>query len=326
MPPPSDPSDPSVAPVARLAPSPTGLLHLGHARSFLLAWWHARSRGGRVLLRIEDLDEDRVKPGMVEAAIADLEWLGLDWDGEPVLQSRDTGAMADALERLIADGLAYPCTCSRKEIRLAQSAPHAEDGETHYPGTCRDRWASIEKAEAESGRPAGLRFRVPPGIVAGQDGFRGPCSGDPAAEVGDFLVARRDGAFAYQLAVVVDDARQGVTEVLRGDDLVGSTPRQWLLQEALGHPHPAWIHVPLVLDDSGRRLAKRHGDVTIALFRERGADPRALVAWVARSAGHSFGARASAREVLSGFDLALLPSSSVPLDAPTLAALRSTRP
>jgi len=301
-------------------------LHLGHARSFLLAWWHARSRGGRVLLRIEDLDADRVKPGMVEASIADLAWLGLDWDGEVELQSRDTSAMAEALERLIADGLAYPCTCSRKEIRLAQSAPHAEDGETRYPGTCRDRWESLECAEADTGGPAGLRFRVEPGVVSWEDGYRGPCSGDPAAEVGDFLVARRDGAFAYQLAVVVDDARQGVTEVLRGNDLVGSTPRQWLLQEALGFPHPAWIHVPLVLDDSGRRLAKRHGDLTIASFRELGADPRALVAWVARSAGHSFGDRASAREVLSGFDLALLPSSSVPLDAPTLAALRSTRP
>jgi glutamyl-tRNA synthetase len=279
-----------------------------------------------VVLRIEDLDADRVKPGMVEAALADLEWLGLDWDGEPLLQSRDTSAMREAVDALLEAGLAYPCTCSRKEIRLAQSAPHAEDGETRYPGTCRERWASVARAEAESERTAGLRFRVSPGVVEWEDGFRGACSGEPEREVGDFLITRRDGAFAYQFAVVVDDARQGVTEVLRGDDLATSTPRQWLLQEALGLPHPRWIHVPLVHDETGRRLAKRHGDVTIASLRELGADPRALVAWAARTAGQECAERATAAEVLPRFDLSRLPPSPTILSATILGALRSARP
>jgi glutamyl-tRNA synthetase len=292
------------APVGRLAPSPTGRLHVGHARSFLLAWWHARSRGGRIVLRIEDLDRARVRPGAVEDCLRDLEWLGLDWDGEPLLQSADTAPLQAAALELLARGQAYACTCSRKDIEAALSAPHAGDAETRYPGTCRDRYASPAAAEAETGQSAGIRFRVPPGPVLWEDGLHGTVASDVAAEVGDFLVARRDGVFAYQLAVVVDDARQGVDEVVRGDDLVPSTARQGLLQEALGLPSPRWHHVPLVVDASGRRLAKRDDDLALSTLRAAGADPRLLVAWAARSAGRDVGERVSAAELVEGFVLA----------------------
>jgi glutamyl-tRNA synthetase len=306
---------PTPIPVGRLAPSPTGFLHLGHARSFLLAWWHARARGGRVLLRIEDLDVGRVKPGMTEACLRDLEWLGLDWDGRVELQSRDTRAIEAALADLVARGFAYACICSRRDLGLALSAPHAVEGEARYPGTCRGRFASPADAERATGRPAGIRFRVPPGVVALEDGFAGPFAHDVEAECGDFLIARRDGAFAYQLAVVVDDARMGVTEVVRGEDLLASTARQWLLQQALGLSHPAWFHVPLVVDERGERLAKRRGSATLAELRAAGVDPRAIVAWVARTAGLERAEPAHPSELVTSFDLSRVPRVAV--TAPT---------
>jgi glutamyl-tRNA synthetase len=306
---------PAPIPTGRLAPSPTGLLHLGHARSFLLAWWHARARGGRVLLRIEDLDRERVKTGMTEACLRDLEWLGLDWDGPVVQQSRDTRAIEAALGDLLARGLAYACTCSRRDLELALSAPQAGDGaaegETRYPGTCRARFTSPAEAARATGRPAGIRFRVPPGVVALEDGLAGRFAHDVEAECGDFLIARRDGAFAYQLAVVVDDARMGVTEVVRGEDLLASTARQWLLQEALGLPHPAWLHVPLVVDERGERLAKRRGSTTLAELRAAGVDPRSIVAWVARSAGLERAEPARPQELVTSFDLRRVPRGAV---------------
>jgi len=312
-------------PVGRLAPSPTGSLHLGHARSFLLAWWSIRARDGCMLLRSEDLDASRVKPGMVAACLRDLEWLGLDWDGEPLLQSSDPGPMQAALDVLLESGQAYACTCSRKDILAAASAPHAGEGELRYPGTCRGRYESPAVAERESGATAGVRFHVPAGGIELVDRFHGRFTHDVRAEVGDFLIARRDGAFAYQLAVVVDDARQGVTEVLRGEDLLGSTPRQWLLQEALELPHPRWIHVPLVVDDEGRRLAKRHGDTTLAELRELGVDPRALVAWVARGAGMDVGERITAAEATPAFDLSKLPREPVVFGARELGMMKGER-
>jgi len=289
--------------VGRLAPSPTGRLHVGHARSFLLAWWHTRKRGGRVVLRVEDLDAARVKDGMVDACLQDLAWLGLDWDEEPVQQSQALEPMRSALAALLASGRAYACTCSRRDIASAASAPHAEDGELRYPGTCRGRWASVDAAERQTNESAGVRLRVPPGELVLDDAFVGPFRADVQAEVGDFLLARRDGAFAYQLAVVVDDARQGVTEVLRGDDLLSSSARQWHVQEALGLPHPTWIHVPLVVDEEGRRLAKRRGGTTLAALRESGVDPRAVVGWVARSAGMDVAERVTACEATGLFEL-----------------------
>ena len=312
------------APVGRLAPSPTGRLHLGHARSFLLAWWHLRSRGGRVVLRIEDLDATRLRPGMVETTLRDLEWLGLDWDAGPFLQSAEPEPAREALARLVAEGRAYPCVCSRREITAALSAPHG-GGELPYPGTCRGRYGSVQEAEAETGRTAGLRLLVPPGPVTVEDAFRGPLTHDVQAEVGDFLLARRDGAFAYQLAVVVDDARQGVTEVLRGDDLAPSAVRQWHVQEARGLPHPTWIHVPLVVDEDGERLAKRRGDLGLSELREAGVDPRAVVAWAARTSGQEAPDRAFAGEVAGSFDLARLPHEPVRLGEADVSALRAAR-
>ena len=164
--------------VGRLAPSPTGLLHLGHARSFLLAWWHARSRGARILLRMEDLDLERVKPGMAESALRDLEWLGLDWDGPVTYQSRRQELYRAALEHLESAGHLYPCICTRREIELAQSAPHAADGTRRYPGTCRDRFASLADAREKGGRDPALRLRVPDGEVAFTDGLAGPVRED----------------------------------------------------------------------------------------------------------------------------------------------------
>jgi len=288
--------------VGRLAPSPTGFLHLGHARSFLLAWWHARSRGGRIVLRIEDLDADRVKPGMIDATLRDLEWLGLDWDGEIVVQSRDAERFDAAVAGLLARSLAYPCVCTRAEIAASQSAPHAGE-EVPYPGTCRGRFASIEEAESKSGRPACVRLVAREGRVRIEDGFAGTFDYDVQRAVGDFPIARKAGAAAYQLAVVVDDALAGVTEVLRGDDLLPSAARQLLVQEALGLPHPAWYHVPLVVDEGGRRLAKRTDALSLASLRERGLDPRKVVGWIARRSGFADADEASPRDLVGAFDL-----------------------
>ena len=291
--PPPSPAVPAGRVIGRLAPSPTGHLHLGHARSFLLAWWSARSQGGALVLRIEDLDTERVKPGMLEATIEDLHWLGLDWDGAPVLQSSLAAGHARAIERLIDLDLVYPCVCTRRELAEAASAPNrpaqspdpGAPTESPYPGTCRGRFTSLAGAQAATGRSAALRFRTPPGPVTFTDLLHGPRSFDVAAEVGDFPVTRRDGTLAYQLAVVVDDAHQTVTEVLRGDDLLSSTARQVLLQRALSLPQPSYLHVPLVEDHTGRRLAKREDPLSLTTLRAQGVTPTQLATWAATSAG-----------------------------------------
>ena len=312
-------------PVGRLAPSPTGLLHLGHARTFLLAFWHVRARGGRLLMRMEDLDGPRAEPRFADAALSDLAWLGLDWDGPSLLQSTGLPRLNAAVSALIAAGKAYPCVCSRTDVRNAQSAPHADALEPRYPGTCRGRYASLAEAEHESGRPAGARLLVPDGSVSIEDGVSGMSRWDVARDVGDFLIAKRDKAPAYQLAVVVDDAAQGVSEVLRGDDLLPSAARQWHVQTALGLPHPAWFHVPLVTDESGRRLAKREADLSLAELRAGGTDPRAIVAWAARSAGIDVGERVTPQDASSSFELARVPRKPVSLDSKTIEALKSAR-
>ena len=311
-------------PVTRLAPSPTGFLHVGHARSFLIAWWLARSRGGRVALRVEDLDRERCRPEYVEACLRDLAWLGLDWDGAVLLQSSDAGPYEAACRALTARGLAYACSCSRAEI-AALSAPHASDGEQRYPGTCRGRWRDPDAARAATGRAAGLRLVVPEGPVEIEDALHGALAFDVQREVGDFLVRRRDGAFAYQLAVVVDDARQGVDTVVRGADLLPSAARQALVLGALGLARPRWVHVPLVVDEHGERLAKRRGDLSLAELRAQGVDPRAVVAWAARASGQTCGERAEAAEITPHFDLGRLPRSPAVLTAAEHAALTRSR-
>lgn len=237
----------------RLAPSPTGALHLGNAFAFVFCWVAARANGWRVVLRIEDLDGPRLKPGAADEAIDLLAWLGLDWDEGPLWQRADLAPYEEALERLDV----YACDCTRRDIAL--SAPNEGDRERRYPGTCRGR----------AGRGA-LRFRVPDGPIAFRDAWRGDLSRDVQAQVGDFVVRTKSGLPAYQLAVVVDDARQGITQVIRGCDLLDSTARQVLLYGALGLTPPTFTHLPLVRGPDGLRLAKRHGDTRLKAYRALG--------------------------------------------------------
>lgn len=243
----------------------------------------------------------RVVPGAADGILRDLEWLGLDWDGPVVVQSSRLNVINDAVRRLVDEGRAYPCVCTRGDLQTAASAPQAGVAEPRYPGTCRGKFASVQEAEQLSGKPSGLRFRVPEGRVQWVDGFVGAQSTDVSAEVGDFLVGRKGGLPAYQLAVVVDDATDGITEVVRGDDLLASTARQKMLQEALGMSSPVWWHVPLVADESGRRLAKRADDVSLHELRARGVDPRAIVGWAARVSNVANVSHATATEVVSVF-------------------------
>ncbi len=276
---------PGGLPVGRLAPSPTGVLHLGNARSFLLAWLSIRNQGGRILLRVEDLDGPRVRKGAAESAMEDLAWLGLDWDGEALIQSDFRERHDQALEQLISKGIAYPCTCTRKEIEEAASAPHESKmppSETVYPGTCRDRWSSTEEAQRVSGREAAIRLRVDGDPIRFHDRFRGD---EPGYLAGDFVLSKRDGTPAYQLAVVVDDAADGVTEVLRADDLIPSTPRQLLLYRHFDWKPPSFAHLPLLVGPDGLRLAKRHGDTSLAQYRKQGVAAEEVVGTLAHLSG-----------------------------------------
>ncbi len=283
--------------IGRLAPSPTGAQHVGNARTYLIAWLSARSSGGMLKLRIEDIDSPRVKPGAAVAAREDLQWLGLDWDGEPIVQTTRLSHYQAALEELKRRELVYPCTCTRSDIATAASAPHAGE-EIPYPGTCASRRvADVQTLQAE-GRPWAWRFRVheSPTFV---DRFAGEQHIDLKQIGGDFVVwkkftapahaqpdaAAELGTPAYQLAVVVDDAEMGVTEVVRGDDLLPSTPRQLLLYRALNLAPPEFAHVPLVVGPDGRRLAKRHGDTRLAALRAAGVKPEALLGLLAWSCG-----------------------------------------
>jgi glutamyl-tRNA synthetase len=243
----------------RYAPSPTGTLHLGNLRTALLAWLFARSAGSRFLMRMEDLDTGRVRPGIAEEQLSDLAAVGVDWDGEVVYQSQRLGLYAEATAALRSAGRVYECFCTRAEIREAASAAHGPLPEGAYPGTCL-RLTEAELAAKRAGdRPPALRVRADAERVAFTDRLHGPQEG----VVDDFVIQRNDGAPAYNLAVVVDDAAQGVEEVVRGDDLLDSTPRQLFLARLLGLPEARHAHVPLVLGPDGARLAKRHGGVTL---------------------------------------------------------------
>jgi len=259
----------------RYAPSPTGTLHLGNLRTALLAWLFARSAGSRFLMRIEDLDRGRSRAHFEAEQLADLEAIGVDWDGEIVRQS-ERGALYDAA---IARLDVYPCYCTRREIAEAASAPHGPVGA--YPGTCRELTAAQRAERERAGRPPALRLRAHGEQVRFTDRILGQQEG----VVDDFVIRRNDGAVAYNLAVVVDDADQGVEEVVRGADLLDSTPRQIHLARLLGLPELSYAHVPLMLGPDGARLAKRHGAVTLADRAALGESPAAVRAELLRSVG-----------------------------------------
>ena len=289
----------------RFAPSPSGRLHLGNARSALLGWLQARPAGGEFILRIEDLDPDRSRAEAIDGIFEDLRWLGLDWDGPVWKQSERSEVYAAALRKLEALGRVYPCWCSRAEIARAASAPHAGEEGPRYPGTCRE--GRHEKPD----RTPALRFRAAAGQTTFIDGLQGPYAQDVEAVAGDFVIRRADGVASYQLAVVVDDAAQGITDVLRGDDLLASTPRQLQLYQALGWSPPKFTHVPLLVGTDGKRLAKRDGGLTIAALREAGQAAQAVVGLLARWSGLSTGEPSSAVDLESGASHARASASRV---------------
>jgi glutamyl-tRNA synthetase len=279
----------------RIAPSPTGYLHLGHARTFWIAQQRAREHGGVLVLRNEDIDRARARPEFVRAFVEDLKWFGFEWDEGPDIggpfapynQSERTRLYRAALEKLRESGCIYQCTCSRKDLQSAPNAPHAADDELIYPGTCREKVSDFEfrvsgldmanaKHETRNATPS-WRFRVPDGeTISFIDGHFGPQSFVAGKDFGDFIVWRNDDVPAYQLAVVVDDAAMNITEVVRGADLLVSTARQLLLYRALGLNAPKFFHSPLLLDEKGERLAKRHDALSLRALRAAGKTPEEL--------------------------------------------------
>jgi glutamyl-tRNA synthetase len=295
----------------RFAPSPTGRLHLGNLRTALLAWLFARAAGSEFTLRIEDLDPQRSRAEHEEQQLADLRAIGLDWDGTPQRQSTRADLHREAVARLEESGRVYPCFCSRAEIRAATHAPHGDLPEGAYPGTCRDLTPTErEQRRRETGRAPALRLDARAERIGFTDRLRGPVEG----VVDDFVLWRGDGVAAYNLAVVVDDADQDVAEVVRGADLLDTTPRQILLGRLLGLGDRAYAHVPLVLGPDGERLAKRHGAVTLG----DGWSAQEAVAWMAQSLGMAGeGERPSARELVERFDPGRLPREPAVLIRPS---------
>ena len=298
----------------RFAPSPSGRMHLGNVFSALLAWLSARAAGEEFVLRIEDLDPARCRPEYGKLLRDDLRWLGLDWDREMPMQSTRTQVYAEAFERLRAQGLLYPCFCTRNELHAA-SAPHASDGTFVYAGTCRN--LSQAQIAAQTRKPA-WRIRVPDEIISYIDGVYGEISQRLSAECGDFILRRSDGVYAYQLAVVCDDALGGISQVVRGRDLLFSTPRQLWLFEKLGYAAPKYFHVPLLVAPDGRRLSKRDKDLDLGQLRVR-VTPERLIGTLAFSAGLiERNEPVSARELAGEFRWDKLRRESIFLDSEQL--------
>jgi glutamyl-tRNA synthetase len=306
-------------PVSRLAPSPTGSLHLGNARTFLINWALARQRGWRLLLRIEDLDGPRVKPEAAAGLTDTLRWLGLDWDDGPLVQSDDLAPYLAAVERLAARGDAFPCALTRGQIAAAASAPQEGAHELAYPAALRPRRWERRFVDAATN----WRLAVPDADVAFADEFAGAQRLNPARIVGDFIVWTKRALPSYQLAVVVDDARQGVTHVVRGDDLLDSAARQLLLYRALAlSPEPAYCHLPLVKGPDGKRLAKRHGDSRLDEYRRLGVPASAVLALLGRWCGIDE-RRLTAAGFLERFELDRVPKRPVVFTPEDDAWLRS---
>ncbi len=324
--------------IGRLAPSPTGFLHLGNAWAFFLSWLGTRSRAGELILRMEDIDPLRSRPEYATAIMRDLHWLGLDWDGEAIFQSHRLAAYERAIAEFTAKDLVYPCYCTRKELRELASAPHmaslgaqqrAQGGGVNgvgdlgapYSGVCRTlSQADRARLEAQGRRPC-LRLLYPPldagitDLVQGEYIFKDGDSG------GDFALRRSDGVFAYQLAVCVDDAAMGINQVVRGCDILASTPRQMYLLGILGGDIPQYAHVSLLLDHQGERLAKRHNSLRLETLRANGVAPEQIIGWLAWLAGLQDSARpARPSEFLAGFAFNRLPRENILLDGEILPA------
>ena len=323
-------------PVGRFAPSPTGDLHVGSALAALAAWASVRApsvagRGGRFVWRVEDLDGPRAVPGAAERQVEDARWLGLDWDEGPGVggphgpyRQSERGALYEAaLGRLARAGRLFPCRLSRADLRDLASAPHDGPGLPPYPAACRpgplpDGWLDDAGATAD----AALRFRVDAGTVAFDDRVAGRVEEDVAATTGDFVLKRRDGVYAYQLAVVVDDLAMGVTEVVRGRDLLGSTARQILLTRALGGSVPAYAHVPLLVGPDGEKLSKRDEALTVRSLHEAGVAPEAVVGWLAAALGQPGAGRRTPAEVAASFDWARVRPAPIAVPADLADRLR----
>jgi glutamyl-tRNA synthetase len=309
----------------RLAPSPTGALHLGNARTFLINWALARRNGWRIVLRIDDLDGPRIKQGADRGAIEDLQWLGIDWDEGPYYQSADLSRYEQAIRTLTDEGLTYPCAATRRQIEAALSAPHGDEHELRYPGLYRPP-AGPPIAEDED---TAIRVIVPDEPIAFVDELLGPQAVNVQQQVGDFVISGKNGLPAYQLTVVVDDAAQGITDIVRGDDLLDSTARQHLLYRSLGlYPMPRYWHLPLVVGPDGRRLAKRHGDSRLSTYRQEGIPPEKIIGLMADWSGLGSDGNASRGEMDAAgfcehFEIGRLPHRPAVLTLEDEAWLRS---
>lgn len=293
--------------VGRFAPSPTGRMHAGNVFAALAAWLVAKSQGGRIVLRIEDLDAERSKPTYIDAVQRDFEALGLTWDEGPYFQHDRADAYRAAFDSLQERGLVYPCFCTRADLHAA-SAPHRGEKPV-YPGTCRGLSADERCARAQERTPA-RRLLVPDRNLSFIDQVQDPYEQNLATDCGDFLVQRSDGTFAYQLAVVVDDAAQGVTSVVRGVDLLCSTPQQLYLQELLGLPHPAYAHIPLLVAERDRRLSKRDHDAALDMLLTRFKTPAGIIGHIAGITGLAPTCDpATPEQLLATFNVATLPAA-----------------
>ena len=295
----------------RFAPSPTGRMHLGNVFSALLSWLSAKSKGGEWLLRIEDIDPQRSRKQWADLIMADLEWLGLQWDAGPYYQSQRGDIYEHYLQQLTAQGMTYPCYCTRADI-LATQAPHESDGRVVYKGTCRNLPPGTHSG------PAAIRMKVPPqgeGVVSFTDAHYGTHTVDLTAQCGDFIVRRKDGAWAYQLAVVVDDALMGINEVVRGRDLLLSSPQQIYLAQQLGFAFPSFIHLPLLCNTAGQRLSKRDQSLDMASLRQRYSAEQ-IIGLLAHAAGlQPTSAPISAQQLVDTFSWQKIGTEDIIIDA-----------